>query len=360
MVRSQRRGQKMPPPHYMLPLVDEYITWRTDRGRRPHGGNRSVLRRFANEWDEETRNHAPNRLINNIDGDWVEDYFLDKYGENEPTTKRSYHNTIKVFLEWLVRYGVDIDASKFDPGRTAGYSERPKLFLSGDQLRQMWEGEDSPYWRFMVAFLSLTACRISEARTATFGHIVMAETRKGPRQHWNIIRAKTHESGHLMLMGEQLEKELDRYLVWYRGQTGRPMEMDDYLFPALNNNKVGRHLQIEDPKSPRGDFTHRKMREIILKNVPADIDPELLVGVGCHTFRRSGALAFYMRMLAKGLAAAKELTQHKLGHRKVTTTETYLNIDTFKAMLNDAILEHDVMDDAPSADVIPIRAAVPA
>lgn len=355
MPKPMRRGQKFAPTHYLLPLVDEYVAWRTGRGRKMHAGNRTVLRRFANEWDTETRNHAPTRLIDNIDGDWVEDYFLGTYGENAPTTKRAYHNVIKVFIEWLIRYGVDPDAAKFDPGYTAGYSERPKLFLSADQLTAMWEGETEPYWRFMVAFLSLTACRINEARRARYGDIVTGETRKGDRRFWNIYRTKTHSKGHLMLLGDQLEKELDRYLMWYRANTGRDMELDDYLFPALTNNQIGKHLTITDPKSPRGDFTHRKMREIILKNVPEDTDPELLIGIGCHTFRRSGALAFYMRMLSKGIAAAKELTQHKLGHKKVTTTETYLNIDTFKAMLNDAILDYDIMDDGPVAEVVPLR-----
>lgn len=343
-----RRGQKQPAPHYMEPLVDEYVAYRTSRNRKLHAGNRSMLLRLAKEWDHETRNEAPSRLIDNIDREWMEDYFLEKYGDKQPVTKRAYQSQIRQFIMWMGKYNVSREAADFDPGRTAGKSERKKLWLSADQMRQAWENESDVYWRCLFMFLGLTCCRFNELQAARWGDI------KGNK--WNIHRSKVHNFADILTLVPRLCDELDRYKFWYRGEIGRDIEDTDYVFPLIRNTNIGRSFHIEDPKDTCGDSIHRKIKKMIMTVLPEDTDPELLDGAGCHTLRRSGAQALLDKIAKLGKAHALKIVSKILGHDKVSTTEGYLNVDVFIMERNEVLEDLDLFDDDTEAKVIPLRA----
>lgn len=344
-----RRGEKKSAPHYMEPLLPEYIQYRTRLGRRTHKGNESVLRRFCKEWDKETRNEAPARLIDNIDVDWVEDYFLETYGEREPVTKRAYQSQLKQFIEWMGRYNVHPDAGKFNPGYTSGKSERPKLWLTAEQMRECWEAEDDVYWATLFMFLGLTCCRVNEAQAARWGDIVGTK--------WMIKRKKVHESGSMLTLTPRLRDQLTRYKMWYRAQTGRQIEQDDYIFPAVHNvvaGRAGRTFGITDPKRMRGNLAHRKIKSMIVRILPETMEKE---GIGCHTLRRSGAQALLERYAAgDGVAHALKIVSVILGHEKVSTTEDYLNTSMFKMAANTALETIDLFDDQAD-NVVELRLA---
>lgn len=340
------RGQKKAAPHYMEPLVVEYVAYRKRLGRAEHKGNESVIRRMCKEWDKETRRESPNRLIDNLDVDWVEDYFLETYGEREPVTKRAYQSQLKQFIEWMGRYGVHPDAGKFDPGFTAGKSMRPKVWLSAGQMRECWEAEEEVYWATLFMFLALTCCRVNEAQAARWGDLVGTK--------WNIKRKKVHEFGDFLTLTPRLREQLERYAMWYRAQIGRQIEHDDFVFPQIHNTVIGRCFTITDPKMMRGHLAHRKIKSMIVRILPETMAKQ---GIGCHTLRRSGAQALLERYAGKdGVAHALKIVSVILGHEKVSTTEDYLNTDMFKMAANEALETLDLFDDQED-NVVPLRIA---
>jgi integrase len=337
------RGQKQSAPHYIEPLIVEYVQYRSRLGRKTHKGNESVLRRFAKEWDNETRNEAPTRLINNLTVEWVEDYFLEMYGEREPVTKRAYQSQIKQFIVWMGRYGVSKDAGDFNPGFTAGKSLRPKVWLSAEQMREVWDTEEEVYWSTLFMFLALTCCRINEAQAARWGDIV--------GEQWNPQRSKTKDLNSFLRLSPRLRDQLNRYQMWCRAETGRQIEVDDYIFPAVHNTVRGKVIKITDPKMMRGDLAHRKIKSMIVRCFP---QYENEVGIGCHTLRRSGAQALLEALAKAKIDHALFLVSKILGHDKTSTTESYLNIDTFKMAANVALETVDLFDDQ-EAEVVPLR-----
>lgn len=344
-----RRGQKQAAPHYMEPLLPEYIQHRTRLGKQVHKGNESVLRRFAKAWDNETRNEAPNQHIDKIDRDWVEDYFLELYGEKEPVTKRAYQSQLKQFITWMERYGVPKEATEFNPGFTAGKSLRKKVWLSADQMREAWEAEEEIYWSTMFMWLALTCCRINELQSARWGDIV--------GRQWNIQRKKTHDLNSFIRVPPRLRKQLDRYKMWYQGEIGRQVQHDDYIFPQIRNTVTARVISITSPAQRRGDLAHRKIKSMIVRIMP---EVEERAGIGCHTLRRSGAQALLERLVAARVEHALKLVSVLLGHEKVSTTEDYLNTDMFKQARDIALEDIDLFDKDEEDNVIPIRAVAQA
>lgn len=340
------RGQRKAAPHFMEPLLGEYVVYRTRLGRQVHKGNESVLRRFCKEWDHETRNESPNRLVDNLTGDWVEDYFLELYGEREPVTKRAYQSQLKQFIVWMQKYGVSREASEFNPGFTAGKSLRKKLWLSADQMREAWEAEPEVYWATMFMWLALTCCRINELQSVKWGDLV--------GDQWNIQRKKTYDLNSFLRLTPRLRAQLRLYKMWYRAQIGRQIEADDFVFPQIRNTVTMRLVEITDPKRRRGDLAHRKIKSMIVRVMPW---AEKLVGIGCHTLRRSGAQALLESLVAAGVEHALKIVSVILGHEKVSTTEDYLNTDMFKMAANQALELVDLYGPDSTDNVIPITAA---
>lgn len=362
--------QKYDTPKYLGDLVDfghlkagkpiwsgPYWTWMTARGRKFHAGRASVLKRFAAAWDDETRKYSPNRLANNLDRDWVEEYFLDRYGELEPVSKRAYRSTIRGFLIYLQKYGIDTDCAEFDAGFTAGRSIRPKLWLDAHTMREMWEAEKEPYWRFMFCFLALTCVRSNEMRAARIGDLLGGKDKQGNyhRYLWlSVNRSKVKKFDRLK-MTPLLRKELDRYLMWYRASIGRELELDDFLFPPIQAGGMMGHLKVKDPKRMR-DHAHVKIRSMILPHVAPETPKELLLSVGCHTLRRSGALELYKYWIAAGKANAMEMVQETLGHEKISTTQIYLDLNFMKQERDDALEDVDLFSDDQENNVVPLAA----
>src|SRR3954471_657305 len=337
------RGAAKATPHYMDPLIPEYVLFRHKQGRQAHAGNESILHRFAKEWDEETRNEAPARLIDNLTSDWVEDYFLEMYGEREPVTKRAYKSQLRQFIVWMQRYGVSKDAADFNVGLTAGRSLRKQVWLSPEQMREVWETEEEVYWSTLFMFLALTCCRINEAQSARWGDLV--------GEQWNIRRKKTHDLNSFLRLSPRLREALHYYKMWYRTEIGRQIQVDDFIFPAIRNTVTERRISITNPKVMRGDLAHRKIRSMVVRCYP---EYENQVGVGCHTLRRSGAQALLDAFVKSGMSHALLLVSKILGHDKTSTTESYLNVDTMKLAADQALETVDLFDDQ-EAEVIPLR-----
>lgn len=341
------RGAPLQAPVQMEPVIDLYVAYRLRKGRSKHVSNEGILRRFCREWDKETRHEAPNRRITALTREWVEDYFIETYGELAPTTKRAYKAVLRVFILWMYRYGVDKDAADFDAGRTAGKSERRFLWMTSDELRRTWEMEPEPYWRMLCMWMALTCCRVNEARSATWGDIQKTRV-------WDIHRQKTHEASDLITLPRRIRQELPRYKFWYQAQLGRKIEPTDYLFPSVRNTVTGRRLTIHNPKLQRGTVTHRKIKQMICVAMP-DTDPALLERAGCHTLRRSGAQEMLNRLVRMGIGNALQLVSERLGHDSITTTEGYLNTDQVKMQLHELMEDFDLFDDE-EAEIIPLHA----
>lgn len=333
--------KKRPAPHYMTPLAEEYEAWMRARGRTSHLGRNSVVRRLAKTWDAETRATSPNRHIDCIDEEWMEDYFLTHYGELQPVSKRAYKSALRCFLEYLERYNVQSDVKEFDPGYTSGKSQRPKLWLTMDQMQNIWENEAEPYWRGMFAFLALTCVRTNEMQQMHIADVT--------DEFIVINRPKVHKFDDRIPVRGMLKPELQRYLFWYAGHIGRPLEPDDYLFPLCYTGQLQTSMRVRNPKAPRG-VTFKRIRKMILPNVPEGTPAAQLSAVGCHTLRRSGALALYRKLLAAGYSNAIEIVSALLGHDKISTTQEYLGLNFMQAARNEALLGIDV--DEPAAVVL--------
>jgi integrase len=339
-----RKGQRFPTPRVMEELVPRYMGYRSQIVKTWRKDHEGIIRKFAQAWDYETRHESPNRLIDNLDKEWVQEYYLATYSQHAATTKRAYQNVIKQFCEWLVRYGVDPDCGNFKPGHTAGRSTRRFLWLNAEEMRDAWELEPEVYWSMLFMWLCLTCCRVNEAQAAQWGDI------KG-LVWWGIRRRKTNDPTDIIKLPKRLREALPRYRMWYAGELGREIEDTDYVFPSIGVRGRGKTLYIEDPKKPRGVTTHRKIRAMIVVAKP-DADPELLERSGCHTCRRSGAQEMLNKLAAMGVQNALKLVSVRLGHDSVKTTEGYLNTNVFKQQLHEIMDDFDLYDEDKEAEVI--------
>ncbi len=213
----------------------------------------------------------------------------------------------------------------------------------------MWEEAKHPYWRAVVAFLALTCCRSNELRDVQMSQILNLE-------EVVINRIKTHDTGDRIPITPRLREELQRYIFWYQGEIGRELRPSDYLFPAMMSCGPHGEITVRDSLQQRGPLSVR-VRELILPHVPDNTPPEELTAIGCHTLRRSGALAYYRKWIKDGRANAMELVQALLGHDKVSTTQIYLNLNFQRAERNNAMAGMDLFEDEQEGEVIPIRSA---
>jgi integrase len=98
-----------------------------------------------------------------------------------------------------------------------------------------------------------------------------------------------------------------------------------------------------------------KIRGMIMPHVPANTPADELTAIGCHTLRRSGALALYNKWIKEGRANAMELVQALLGHDKISTTQVYLSLNFQRAARNEAMAGMDLFDDEQEGSVTPLR-----
>jgi integrase len=330
----------------MLPYVELYIAQRVAKGKKDNGSTRSALVRFAEAWDAQ----SPFRPATSLDRVWVEDWFVKITTGKEPTTRRAYRSAIRTFIAWgkpKSRIGfVDDDVHEFDAGKTASRAQRPKLWLTREFFRTLWESQESPYFRGLLAFTCRTLARGGEVINVRVGDLLSDGYVK-------LDRPKIDDYGDRVPLLPALQDELKRYLFWYRGVAGRPLESTDYLFPRYGvyfsgeGQKTRRELVY--PKQRRGPLW-QTVKRLIVEAIP-DMPAEQAKGIGGHTCRRSMAAEVFQAQMdhggpdGKGNPDAMRVVQGMLGHTDVTITQMYIGLSSVRTARNSAMKDFDLFGD---------------
>lgn len=238
-----------------------------------------------------------------------------------PSTFNQNLYTLRSFFRWCQGEGymrvnpvANIQAMKV-PRKIR---QRPSV----DVLLRMLETPEDPRDRAYLAVALNTALRSSEIRPIRVGDVDLA---KG---FMDITIRKTKDADEQPIT-EDLDQELRRWMLAYSENIGRPLEDDDFLFPAIESPKIltrderGRIVQSPKRYAPTkmiGRTEHIIQRALEAVGLPTH-------GEGTHTIRRAVALAYYSAASEeKGDVAALRETMTFLHHTNIATTERYLGI----------------------------------
>jgi len=197
-----------------------------------------------------------------------------------------------------------------------------------ETLLRMLETPEDPRDRGYLALALNTALRSSEICPIRVGDLDLAEG------YVEVTIRKTKDADEVPISSD-LDRELRRWLVAYQENLGRPVEPDDYLFPAIEpprietraRNARGQYAPVLASRKYSSKRMIGRTEKIIQRALEAVGLPTK--GEGTHTIRRAVARA-YMDAVAddrSGDAALRE-TSALLHHSSVLTTERYLGMTT--------------------------------
>lgn len=328
----------------LLVHVEEYLTeqakYQSPRSLRSIG---SVLRRIAKMWDDTRRSPK------NLDGVFVEQWFASL--NVAPATRAVYRSYANEFLKWAKRRKyVGPDALDFHiPASDASNRSRPLLWLPGSFFDEAIEAEQDWYWRGFLATLTYTLGRGIELRERRIADVRLGDS----AIFWP--RTKTHDFDDFLPMFPAFKEELIRYLAAYREQAGHQLRDDYYLFPRYRLFGQGTQPRVF-PTEQRCVITGPAKR-LIAKNLDPEAladDPDMMVGAGGHTVRRSMARAMYERLLEMGEPDPMAVVQGMLGHKKRDMTERYIGMNSIRERRNAVVRGMDLFPKA-GATVVDIR-----
>lgn len=275
---------------------------------------RSILKRLAAS--------ANDCQVGSLRAQHLEHLFYGPGGLSETcgrTTLGKYRGDLLAFLSFCQRR----EWLSHDPAFLLGgiaekstRSTRNRYRLGAGQLLALLEYAPEPRDRALLAFVTNTACRISEALSMRVRDVRLDVG----DLHVNII--KTHEEDAMPITAD-LDRELRRWLSHYETHAG-PLARDAYLFPAMTSGrfaKGGGH----DARTYRPDARINNPA-LIFRAVAASANVALEPGDGWHTVRRSIARIYFDAASERGHDRALRETSALLHHANTQTTERYLGI----------------------------------
>lgn len=250
-----------------------------------------------------------------------EEWFAGEAERQLPTSYNKVRVRVLAFLAFCTRRGWLDGDPMAEVRKRRTQARRPRLQLTGEQLRRMIETTANPRDRAMLSCGANTGLRSSDLCALRVGDIDQDQG------YINIVIQKTQEADRLPITVD-LDQELRRWLRWYTERLailGVPLEKDMRLFPALGHCNVRRNGVMEqygDPQPYRAlvhpaRVVHRGLERIGITETS---------GEGFHTLRRSVGRLVFEQASAEGHDASLRIAAAVLGHKNVATTEIYLGV----------------------------------
>lgn len=249
-------------------------------------------------------------------------------------THNQYRLRLKVFFDWLADHGMmdhRTAAECFHP--KTGVVRRRKVPKKKRQrprpvvLLSLLENANNPRDRGYLAMALNTSKRSNEIIRMTYGDLDLDEG------YIDVTMSKTNDED-TMRINPDLDAEMRRWLIQYQSDLGRPLEDDDYLFPARTkgmirgwhvDSETGERTMIREPLqwTPKKPILRSEgIVQAALRAVGLPTKYE-----GTHTLRRAVARALYDKLCEEGHHNPLRATMAFLGHANAATTEVYIGAD---------------------------------
>ncbi len=239
------------------------------------------------------------------------------------STHNHYRSRLKMFFAycsqngWL-RQDLLVQVPHMRVPRTRRMQPKPRILLA------LLDHAQSARDRCYLATAINTGLRANEIARLRVGDVDLDQ---GNLIVW-ISKSKEED---LLPITSDLDGELRRWLTAYAHDLGRPLHLDDFLFPARLGSRYVWRVQ-EDGTKVKGRTAPSwipekrvvKTERIVHESLAAVGLPTLREGT--HTIRRAVARAFFDSMVASGYDGALKATSALLHHRSVATTEHYLGL----------------------------------
>lgn len=190
--------------------------------------------------------------------------------------------------------------------------------------------------RCYLAVAINTGLRASEITRLRVGDV---DLDGGSLKVW-ISKTKEEDDQPITLM---LDRELRRWLTTYAVEVGRPLHVEDYLFPArLGSRYAWRYAEdgvtkekIRTKPSWMTKTQVQKTERIVQEALAAVGLPTKYEGT--HTLRRAIARHFFDSQSALGYDGALRATSALLHHGSASTTERYLGLSSERKRRDEAL-----------------------
>lgn len=346
---------------------DEYIRGLEARRRSPETirVDKAILGRMIRDiGDIQFQNLTPEHVENWFygPGGLMDEHKTEQWGRRtnpaiQPATHNQYRSRVKVFFEWGARRGyVRLDLLEHvEPLKVpAKLRQRP----SPVTLMALLEHAECARDRAWIAMSINTALRSNEIKRLKVGDIDLEAG------FTSAVISKTGDVDELPISSD-LDVELRRWLVAYAEEIGRPLEKDDYLFPARHpgsglishyeTTEDGERVMVRQPArlNPKGQL--RRTEDIIKRALEKMSLPTRYEGT--HTIRRAVALAYFEQVSKdQGDVAALRETAALLHHKNLQTTERYLGMTAEKTRRDRRMRGKPFLSAMIQADnVVPLR-----
>ncbi|MDX3260677.1 tyrosine-type recombinase/integrase [Streptomyces sp. MI02-2A] len=349
--------------------IDEYLSIRERTGKADNTMrlDRSLLPRLAE--------HLGNPTFEDLTPEQVRDFFYGTGGIMDihvtrvkgqslraavgPTTHNHYRSRLAVFFSFCRSTGTAQrgDYLKFvDP---LPEMKRKRMQPAPSVLLSLLDQAECAMHRAYLATAVNTACRASELQSLKVGDVNFS------RSELFVTVVKTKEEDDMPLTAD-LERELRVWFEEYADLLGRPLEDDDYLFPARSGNQIKTHYFDEK----LGCRVYERTPLVYHPDRPVERTEKIVKAAleklglptryeGTHTLRRAVARAYFDQLSEEvGYDAALRTVSALLHHRNMSTTERYLGLSTEtkrrdQTMKGRAFLTGMVTQ----SNVVPLRAA---
>jgi len=311
--------------------VEEYIAFRRARVAPTTAANEAfVLRRFATWYGNVQLRHMRSERV----GEWffgstgllAEHVTRDRRTRQPITavTANYYRIRLNSFFVWATKRGY-LKSDLLAEVEPLPVTRRTRLQVDAEKLLSLPHAMGNRRDAAFVALLINSGFRAGTATALRVGDVDLVA---------GSIRVHISKS-HLedvFPVTSDLAPQLGSWLRAYSRDIGRPLDADDYLFPARRASVYRWVLRADGTKErqrtdgawkPDRMLTHpERVVQEALRLAGVAVTP----GEGCHTLRRSVARAFFDQAAKSGYDGALRVTASLLHHRSTATTELYLGL----------------------------------
>lgn len=265
-----------------------------------------------------------------IAGEWKDDGKPATRPGVGPASHNHYRSRLMAFLTWCYNEGYHrrnnlmskVVAMKVPDAKRQ--RPAPKILLS------LMDAAETPRDRAWICAAINTALRSSELKSLTVDDLDLDSG------FIYVTIGKTGDQDDMPITAD-LDTELRRWLIRYATDLGRPLEPDDYVFPARRGGLISHYDENRQPvrtpfrwvpKSPATQTAKIVQKALAKIGLPT-------IKEGTHTIRRAVALAYFDMVAGEqGDVAALRETAALLNHKSLATTEHYLGMTAEKNRRN--------------------------
>lgn len=289
---------------------------------------------------------GPRPTCGQIDAACVDRYFSNHSGGLNSRTNKL--QVLRRYLGWLEGRGLlrpGLTTEKlFDGYKSRREDRRPKYYIPAEDFPSLLSVAHDPRDRAVLAIGLYTLARQGEIASLTLKQAAEADKTiklyREKRKRWTDSP-----------VSRELRRELDLWLKVYADKMGyeswRQMAAehpDWFLVPSKHSNPYS-WTPHPDQKIDRMEAIPKlALTDLGVTETVTGIAREHL-GEGMHTIRRSGARAFFARLVkSAGYESALTFVQAMLDHETQDMTLRYIGLDWVKEQLNEWVLEHGMYE----------------